>query len=293
MLQLLDEEKPQLVKMDFNSRGEITKIELAVDTDLYNEDVFTRTSVISGYYYSAQRTIDYNLYANTGAVVLKMPVGDDIMDDTLYKFEPVESNFRNDKWAQCRAFDIDEYNFSSMFTMELSDTSLKSALSSDYFLVTNTKDVIFDDEEAIELIGMMGRFSNFSYIVKDKDLAAKVKKGDLIRYHANEKGYLDYLTIEFAMGDKFSGRWDLPNGSSRLVAGVIQLIDVEKGIMRLDCGGSSKTHMIVGTNSVIFYDKNSGNVRIGGLSELAAGSSIVINFDFIRCQLYIVLKNKG
>lgn len=280
LLKQLEGEKPQLVKMDFNGKGEVNKIELAHDTDLYEENTFTRTSVVSGYYYSAQRTIDYKLYANSGAVVLKMPIDDKIMDTTLYKFEPVESNFRNDKNVQCRAYDIDEYNFASVFSVELSSSTLGGSLSSDYFLVTKTKDVLYEDEKATEIVGMLGRFSNFSFIVKDEELASKVKKGDLIRYHQNEKGYLDYLTIEFAMGDKFSGRWDLPNGSSRLVAGVIQLIDVEKGIMRLDCGGNSKTHMIVGTNSVIFYDKSSGDVRIGGLSELAAGSSIVINFDF-------------
>ena len=111
------------------------------------------------------------------------------------------------------------------------------------------------------------------------ELASKVKKGDLIRYHQHEKGYLDHLAVEFSMENKFSSKWNLPNGTSRMVAGTIQIIDVERGIVKIDCDGS-KTLMIVGTGSVIFYEKGSGNVRIGGVSELTTGDKIIINFDY-------------
>ena len=71
-----------------------------------------------------------------------------------------------------------------------------------------------------------------------------------------------------------------PNGSSKKVSGIIQLIDLEKGIMKLECGGSSRTFLIVGTGSVIFYEKGSREVRVGGLSELTVGSKVIINFDY-------------
>ena len=90
------------------------------------------------------------------------------------------------------------------------------------------------------------------------------------------------------MEKPFSTKWNLPNGSARMIAGTVQLIDLEKGIMKIDCGGS-RTLMIVGTNSVIFYEKGTGNVRIGGLSELIPGSQIVINTDFHKlAALYCI-----
>ncbi len=277
LLTHLDGKKPQLVKMEFNAKGEVKKIELATDTDLYKEDVFTRTTQISGWYYSNQRTIDYNYFANYGAQVLDMPTGDEIYDKTLYKFNPVESRFKNDQRAICRAFDIDEYNFSSMFTMELSGDSLSSSLSSDYFLVTKKNSVVYDDEPAVELVGMVGRFSNFSYVVKDVTLAESVNKGDLVRYHVNEKGYIDYLTKVYSMEGTFSSVWNLPNGVAKLIAGTVELIDLDKNIIKLNCGGTMRTLMLIGTSSVMFYEQGSGDVRIGGTSELTRGSKVIIN----------------
>ena len=273
----LEGQEPQLAKMEFNSKGEVKSIELATQTNLYQENKFTKTSEISGWYYAAQRTIDYSYYANNGAKILELPVGEQRSDKSLYQFKPVESRFRNDKWTTCRAYDIDEYNFADIFTVTLTDESKKSGVSSNYFLITKVLEGSYEDENVTEIVGMVGRFSNFSYYIKDQEQAAKVKRGMLVQYHVDDHGIVDYISPIFNLEDDFTEQWNLPNGSSSLITGTIALIDTEKGIMKLKIGGSEKTLILTGTNTVMFYDKKTAKVRIASLAELHEGNQVVIN----------------
>lgn len=273
----LEGKKPQLVKMDLTSKGQVKSIELATETNLYNKDKFTRTTTISDWYYSNQRTINYTYYANIGAKVLEMPTGDDINDKSLYKFYPVESKFFNDRSVICKAYDIDEYNFASLFSTELTEENKSNSLSDNFFLVTEKRKVSKDEEVRTEMVGMVGRFSDFSYVIKDKEQADKIKPGDLVRYHLNEQGYVDYVKPIYSLSGDFKEQWNLPNNNSALISGTIELIDTQKGIMKLRIGGGTKTLLLTGTNTVMVYDKAKSKVRIANIDELREGSQVVIN----------------
>ena len=88
---------------------------------------------------------------------------------------------------------------------------------------------------------------------------------------------MDYISPIFNLEDDFTEQWNLPNGSSSLITGTIALIDTEKGIMKLKIGGSEKTLILTGTNTVMFYDKKTAKVRIASLAELHEGNQVVIN----------------
>ena len=277
VVSVLKSEKPQLAKIKFNNRGEIREIKLSTETSLPNKNKFTRTPTVTEYYYSVQRTLNYNLFAEKGAMVLQMPTGVNIGDKNLYEFFPVESQFRNDKQVSCKAYDIDEYRFSKMFTMEM--TAGNVPLSDSYFLVTRVNSILLDDTPTTELIGMVGRFSNFSYVAKEPDIVSGVKKGDLIRFHLDKNGYIDSIDSAniFHLDvtpDSFSKNWKDPKNA--LISGKIEAIDLDKGCVRLSFGSSSKTMLLTGTKAVIKYNTKKSEVRTSDFSELKTGDCIVL-----------------
>ena len=274
---ILKDEKPQLAKIRFNGKGDVKEIVLSSETNLSDKDKFTRTPTVTEYYYSAQRTINYDLFAEKGAMVLEIPVGEKISDKNLYAFSPIENRFKNDKKVSCKAYDIDEYRFSKMFTMEM--TSDNIALSDNYFLVTRIRSTLLDDEPTTELVGLVGRFSNFSYLAKDPGIVSDVKEGDLIRFHLDKNGNVDSKNIVFSLSSPFVKNWKLPNSNAILVSGIIEAIDSDKGIIRIDSGSGSKTLMLTGTKSVIKYNKKKSEVRIADFAELKVGDCVVMNFD--------------
>lgn len=274
----LEGKRPQVAKMEFNGKGEVKSIEFATDTDVPNEDVFTRSSLKSGYYYSNQRTLDYNIFANDKAYVLEMPTVENAMDKTQYKWYALGDMFRNDKSYTVRAFDLDEFMFASIFTTERNDDNLASALSSDYFLVRNVSKAIVDEEEGVRISGYLGRFINYEMESKVPELYDQIQEGDLIRFHLDEKGYIDYTQTVISLGaDTFTETWNLMNGSTKFISGTITNLDVAKKRIKFTSGGSERTLLLTGTSSVMIYEKASGDLTTGTFAELTIGDKIVIN----------------
>lgn len=274
----LEGKKPQIVKMDFNSKGEVKGIEFATDTDLYKEDVFTRSSSTKGWYYAAQRTIDYRIFAYSDAQVLVMPTTENAMDKTQYKWYPIGQQFYNDKSYTVRAYDLDEYMFSHVFSTEKTTDNLTSGLSSEFFLVKNISSALVDDEVGVRITGNLGKFVNYELETKDSTLVAGVKKGDLIRYHLDEQGYLDCCQKVISLDpNNFTETWNILNGSARLVSGTLTDIDISGGRIKFTSGGSERTLILTGTSSVMIYEAASGETTTGSFLELKLGDKIVIN----------------
>lgn len=274
----LEGKKPQIVKLDFNAKGEIKGIELATDTDLYKDGVFTRSSATKGWYYSSQRTIDYSIFAYTDAQVLEMPTTENAMDKTQYKWYPIGQKFYNDKSYTVRAYDLDEYKFTHIFSTEKTTDNLESGLSSEFFLVKNVSQALVDDETGVKITGNLGKFVNYELETKDLDIVDGIKKGDLIRYHLDEYGYLDYCSKVISLNpNNFSETWNLLNGSAKLVSGTLTDIDLSGGRIKFTSGGSERTLILTGASSVMIYDAASGETTTGSFSELKIGDKIVIN----------------
>ena len=273
--------RPQPVIMKFNASGDIKEIQFAEDTEQSKKDTFTRTGEKSGYYYGTQRTIDYNIFAEDEAYVIIMPTDENYMNREDYSVELVTNYFYNDRWyGNVRAYDIDEYNFSSLFTTVKTTDNLSSAVSTSLFLVKQINSVAVEDEIFTQLCGDFGRFVNYELIVKEDSVIDGIEKGDLIKIHLNEENMIDYCTKAASLSGNFSEAWVGPQTRSSVISATVKEIDTEKQRLRISAGSTERILRLAGTNTVVFYDPSRGSTNTGSFSEVVPGDKVVFNMSW-------------
>lgn len=277
----IKDKKPQPVIMKFNSNGDIKEIQFAEDTEKSMKDTFTRTGEKSGYYYGAQGTLDYNIFAETGAYVIVMPTEENYMNREEYSVYPVTSYFFNDKrYSNVRAYDIDEFKFSPLFTTVKTDDNLISSVSTSLFLVKDINTAAIDDEVFTQICGDFGRFVNYELIVKDDSIISGISEGDLVKFHLNDDGMVDYCVKVTSLAGTFNEVWAGPQTNSSIISATIKDIDVQKQRMVLSIGGGDRILRIIGTNTIVFYDSSRGTTNIGSFSEIVPGDKVVFNMSW-------------
>lgn len=283
----------QVVKLEFNSDGEIRKIETATQTASYDKDRFTKTPVgkytwrsgIRGF--SDTGTLKCKYYIEDDAKLVVIPQNYKIKSD--YEVRDPAGFFRGDANYHISAYDIDEFGFSKIIVMEY-EPQIRDTL----FIVTGMSKVAVDGEVCTRLKGHAGDFENMTLtgtLVEDEysnlvDSLAGVQKGYIIKVSLNGEGYADDYEKVFDLST-FRDKTGTQYTSSSYIAGSVSAIDAGNGRIQLDVNGDKYTFRIDNNVTVQVYDEQ-GNIEKSSIYSIIPRMKVFVDLSWGSVKQMII-----
>lgn len=283
----------QVVKLEYNSDGEIRKIETATQTASYDKDRFTKTPVGQYTWRSGIRG-----FSDTGTLKCKYYIEDDAKLVVIPQNYKIKSNyevrdpagfFRGDTNYHISAYDIDEFGFSKIIVMEY-EPQIRNTL----FIVTGMSKVAVDGEVCTRLKGHAGDFENMTLtgtLVEDEygnlvDSLAGVQKGNIIKVSLNGEGYADDYERVFDLS-AFTDKTGTQYTSSSYIAGSVSAVDAANGRIQIDVNDDKYTFRIDNSVVVQIYDEL-GNIERSNIYGVSPRMKVFVDLSWGSVKQMII-----
>lgn len=262
--------EPQVVKMTFNSDGEVKKLETATKTTDSDENKLTITPRDQFTWRSGVKAL-CNLHTYQGKYFIEddarlIIIPKDSKNKAGYEVREPSGFFGGDTHYNVSLCDIDEYGFSKLLVMDY-EPQIKNTL----FIVTKVLTVLDDGEARGQITGYAGDFENLTLTARDEKIfrgeivdpktgtivkKEPVKNGDIIEISISPEGYVDDYNIVFRLST-FEGT-GTSGDSYSYMAGVVKAIDAGKKRMKIDVKGKEYVFRTSDTITVQAYSESDG-----------------------------------
>ena len=242
MMPALAAMQPQVVKIKFNSAGEIryitTATQMSLDEAKHEEDGFTKIPETSYTYYKAAG-FNNTIYLDNGAKVFVMPpdnAANKYNKDEYYVMD-ASGFFAEDVPFSIVAYDVDRFGYAKLFSVE--GGYERSRMSDDLFVITKIKTAIDKNgEERMQLKGCGSGYKDISFMAKDRSVVAGLKKGDVVNFMLDKSGLISVVSAPIARLDEPFEKSNSGSGNEyyqrREIHAEVAEIDYEKGRIILD-----------------------------------------------------------
>lgn len=272
--ELLGDFKPQIMIIKENAKGEVKLIQKAEQTELYKENVFTKTPETKYVYRTSIMSFANKLYLDDNCKVMVFPAETSYNKEDYYVKE-ASGYFAGDTSYTVSAYDIDEYGFSGLYSINVSEDLNETNLNKSLFIVTGVFEECDDNGIIYPVIeGNVGSYRNFTLTGNEENIFDDVKPGDILNVSVNQKGYVNYAKKIFSAGDEFKpvGNSDVYKNNT-FFAGVIENIDIEALRMKIKCDNSVSLRLDSNI-PVQVYNKTRKTCELKTISELKKGDEI-------------------
>jgi hypothetical protein len=278
--------KGQLVKLEFDSEGEIRKIETATETSNFDENQFTKTPTgqytwrtgVSGFSDTSTGKIKY--YVEDDAKLIVIP--QDYSYKAGYEVSSPIGFFHGDTNYRISMYDIDEFGFSKIVVMQYAP-QIRNAL----FVVTGKTKAAVDGEVHCRLKGNAGDFENITLTGYDDTIFDTVNKGDIIKASLNAEGYVDDYELVFSLTN-FSDKRGTQYTSQSYMAGKVSAIDAAKGRIKIVVNGEEYTFRINNNVSVQIYNEQS-EIETSSIYSIIPGKNVFVDISWGNVR-YMIIK---
>lgn len=281
----------QVVKIKFNSAGEVMKIETATETNEFIENEYTVTRLTSYTYRAGPKTFANKIYLNNGAKAFI------ICDDASF-MENIEARdagtyFGGDTSYTIRAYDIDEFGFTDLVSVE---RSVQSMIQPGFVVVTKVMETVNSDGEVVTAIAGNAGKLNAILAGKNADTFDGIGAGDIIRIGVGNAGTVETASKIFGLKEEFITNipGDLYNTKTAIVSGTIEKLDDEMTRVKIDCGSKGDVSLrLSSTLSVTMFDIESNECEIITSGQLREGDKVVCRMAWGQIAEMVVLREEG
>jgi len=285
---------PQLLRVEFNSDGELQLVETAVDVETSDENVFTRYAMERDRIYQPNgRTFGCDIYLENEAKVFIVPT--DKNRETDYAISTA-SYFSLDKWYKVEAYDIDDFYSTDVAVYQ---TDAKVVRKSDRYYVTKKYKAVVD-EDVRDVINCIYKGKNVELVAADGWELSNVNVGDVIVLTTNMKGEIAYSEVYKKVADDITREYPSLtdptkiHGGIAFAAGYVEKIDGEKGMFTVDCGNSLPARFK--QDSAVKYYLYDGNnrtekVTLISLADVEPEDAIYIFLSYSKLEEVYVMRN--
>lgn len=275
----------QVVKLEFNSDGEIRKVETATETANYNKNMFTKTPVGKYTWRSGVKAFfdgssKFKYYIEDDAKLIVIPQNYKIKTD--YEVRDPAGYFRDNEPYTISMYDIDEFGFSKIIV-----TQYEPQIRDTLFIVTGISKVAVDGEVCTRIKGHAGDFENMTLTGYNDTVFDGVQKGSIIKVSFNAEGYADDYRPVFELSS-FPDKLDGPQWETRsIMAGSVSAIDAAGGRMQIEAKGDTYTFRIDDNITVQMYDEL-GNIEKSDIYSIIPRMKVFVDLSWGSVKQMII-----
>ena len=229
---------PQLLRVEFNSNGEIRYIETATAMQTADENKFTKYQMdVPRIYTNASMSFGCEIFGAADTKVFIVPT--DKSDVNNYRATNM-SYFALDKWYKVEGYDINKFYVSPMIVIETDAKSVGTA----YYFVKEVREGLVNDEVRT-IVSCYSNEGNIELVSASDYTMPNIKVGDVIQCAINLNGEITYAevykSVEKNISKTYPSLTDTTaiHKSNAFAAGYVMDIDAESGMMLADCGNST------------------------------------------------------
>ena len=273
--------EPELIKLKFNSAGEIKRISLPVASSTYKKDTFTKSPFSSVLYRKYPNCFNMMWYMENDVRVLVFPDDSSSREKNDYYTVAAAEYFTVEQNYNISVYDVDKFGFTKMIVAKGNN----SGATSDYFVITGKSRSILNDEAYTFLEGGMGTYPKISVPVKDDSIAADIECGDVIRVSLNREGVVDTIEKICSLKDfQHSDPGTYYDAKGKTVVATIIDEDIANGRVMLDCSPENDATSIVSLKvnlgvKVVNYEPGADECTHSDMVSLRIGDKIVARLD--------------
>jgi len=284
---------PQLLRVEFNSDGELKSIETANDVKVANENQFTKYKMDrTRIYQTDNKTFCCDVYGTNTTKVFIVPT--DKTNEDEYRVTTM-GYFKLDYWYQVEAYDMDKFRTSELIVYETDAKSVGTGL----YVVKKLYETFVDGEVRQAAVCLSGNSEVELVTTADYKFPEGLKVGDVIQIATNSKGEITLSSVYKSISgniDKVYPSLSNPVEMYRagaFASGYITDIDGDKGMLLVDCGISyPASFMKMSSTQIYLYDGDENErVRAISLSDIEPGDGALIFIDWAKPTLIYVVRN--
>lgn len=286
---------PQLLKIGFDTEGQIRSIKTATTYSGTSNDDFT-VNKVSAANFRRISTSTYKTEVFTSSNEQKGFVDDDTIvfivgagqEDS---FVGSSSNFTSGSSYDVELYDLDDYLFTRMVVCKQPSSFLTTSGS---LLITKKSKALNKDNEVVGRVEVsIGRMMDYRIDLTEDDFN-KVNEGDMVKFKVDGLGNATYFETTYsprADKKKYAG---IKNNGELTVSGDVKEIsfgDGTDGRIKISDGTKEYLCPILATTPVDIYDVQTGNLHHGRLSDVVIGDYFVASVNAFRVTGMTVFRN--
>lgn len=270
--------KPQVVKLRENAAGELKEIQTATETSESIDNKFTKTPLKQYSYRKGTRnTFGDIIYPEEGAKIAVIPK-EYTSDRNLYRVREVTAFFTADTDVSVEAYDIDNFGFTNLVSVNEDTTLMDRRANKSMFMVTRSRTTLDSNGDLVSCVdGNIGAMRNFTLYGEDETTFAGVKAGDVLYVSFNSVGAVNYYKKIISTASGVTPI-NVSNyfANNTYIAGEITDVDAGKERIKLNLGTSELSLRLPNTLQVMKYNASDRTCDVDDTSCLQKGKDAVI-----------------
>mgnify|MGYP004506992165 CR=1 FL=1 len=276
----------QLLQIKVNSNGEISAINTAENRGSYVNSDFNKREV-TGIWGVNNFSFSSKIFTFDNTKVIRIPTSENA-DEDEYSITS-RSMFVVDNGYTITAYDVDNFNYSKIITVQQNETIGENALP---FVVANVSKKDSEGDILPVITGIIGENAEYSIAGKDSDTFDGIKKGDVIQLSIGANGKARKYNPLFTAsryGEKINPAEI--NKASNDVAGNITDIDRSGGRIKIDTGAEGGMVLLKRESTkVALYDMKRDTVKEISFAELEKDDYVYARLEWSKVNLIYAIR---
>lgn len=282
----------QMLKLEVDGKGEVRNIWTATETTDIGADEFTVKPEQKDNYYSGNNSFRDNVYILPNPKIFVKYTNSLLAGKDEYDYFVTNLSFLKHTYQYTfRAYNIDEYNCSELFYIELPDTYDVVLKQETYgFIVESVRETT--DSEGNYITKLYGGYgsSGLMQLPVIGNAAAGIKSGDFILPVIDPQGNMKAYTKVYSLSDGEAERYPITSYErDGWVQGKINKLDIAN--LRCLVGSQNKPYRWTSaTVPVYIYQKNSGTVVKTNISDIEIGDYVILHYLRATLREIIIIR---
>lgn len=273
---------PQIIEI--KKSGNVVNCIRTAEATGVDEDKFTKSDK-SGTYRPVVQTFGNKIYLDKAKVVISAKQGSNDTDDY---YVTDASGLRQDGTYTFTAYNLDEYGYTDLIMLSLSDAEYRKMFEAASVYVAKISDAYKDGEAVQKLDSFVPGYGVIPVYSDKAGVFDGLNPGDRVSLSINNDGRVFYALREFSVKN-VGGISDVSDiyTSTKYIYGNIENIDIDRKHIKLDCNGINSLN-ITGA-SVVIYHSESREYETASVNDLEIGDYIFCTTSWSKVSsIYVV-----
>ncbi len=284
-----------IIGVKFNQKGEVSYIETptdyyeGIDTSLLNRD-----TGVSGKTYRYNDTTFSNYYYMDGNTKVFIVPNDNTGDKSLYRIG-TNYSFKSNSTpsGKLTGYNRDEYYNLDMVLWSSSTTNIKT-VGTTLYMVKKKGVRANSDDEVVPYVNVASEtYAGVSFDGEAHGSGLEnADVGDVIQIHINSQGRIDNCELFYDLSSNDTTKKAVTGslgGEDYAVQGFVRKKDVSEGMILVDTV-SEIAFKLSPSKSVLIYDNETDEVRVGTINDIELDDFVVVNLTKNQTSMVAVYK---
>ncbi len=275
----------QLLQIKYNSAGEISAVNTAVERADYVDSSFNKRDC-TGTWGVNNFSFSSKIFTADSTKVVRIPENSAAGEDE-YGITS-RSMFSVDNGYTFTAYDVDNFNTAKVIVIKQAESISSSALP---FVVSEIATQVIDDDIVQCLTGIIGENAEYTVTGAKENTFDGVNVGDVIQLSVGANGRVKQYNPLFSVsryGEKISP--SEVNVIASQVAGEVMDVDRTNGRIKLDTGVSGGLVLLKGDSKIAMYDAELDTVKEISLSDVEKGDYLYARLEWSKVRMLYVIR---